>query len=645
MSGSLCLWRAHSSFNQSVTTCTCEQCSKRTPELHYLTVVYQVQDGKVNECSTFEFSRQDHAGYEAMLSTFQMQAPTLPTPEAVPSEAPVKPEAKVDVPKEPFKDLLSPLTVGEDPNVEPVDSPSDKVGPLPAQVQTHVRDPVSVAPLDLPETIRNAKSKTRGTSPTTAPTTTPTSTFSTPPSHTRRKSTPAHREFDPVTMAAPPPPPAEGTGHNRRKSGSTAKGVMKSTSVATTPTPASKSVFEHPTRERGRSQSSGWNSAKDALPPVTPKDDSKHEPKMVDVVNAATANKELLEYTPNPTAILAEPAEMLKSAMTILNEDNRTRPQRLVGACETIRAVLAHHTFVPQPEPGTGAQNAAFEHWKRRLEMIGTEGEVVLRPNTPELDELVSNLQTQLAAARDPTAVYSLYGAFQMLLTQLGSEIDKSLVMMVPLLVRTLADRPYPPLIKALIENTSRVRVLRFLFVLAKDKLWKVKMTAGQCMKMSIEQLGPSALHPLCLGEILDSAVRLMSDNAENCRSTGERMMYAMAKIVEGNKELTKTLNDSIAVTMSGPRDLLTSAWKKGSAIAKQEAKLKAQQDPKPAYTFEELKKGIIDEAAPANASTANVSTEKTELEQESPQKAPLTDAQQATNALEDLLTGNGSDD
>jgi hypothetical protein len=64
-------------------------------------------------------------------------------------------------------------------------------------------------------------------------------------------------------------------------------------------------------------------------------------------------------------------------------------------------------------------------------------------------------------------------------------------------------------------------------------------------------------------------------------------MMYAMAKVVEGNKDLTKTLNDSIAVTMSGPRDLLSNAWKKGSALAKQEAKLKAQQDPKPAYTFE----------------------------------------------------------
>lgn len=433
-------------------------------------------------------------------------------------------------------------------------------------------------------------------------------------------------------MGQPPPPPAE-PGHNRRKSGVTKRDVPK---ISTATPPSS-------------TRSTGWAAAKDAL------SGDAHAPKLVDIVNAAAANKELLEYVPNPTAILPEPAEMLKSAMTVFAEDNRTRPQRLVVACETIRSILAHHTFVPQPEPGTGPQYAAYEHWKKRLDMVGLEGEVVLRPNTPELDELVSNLQSQLGAARDPTAVYALYGAFQMLLTQLGSELDKSLVAMVPLLVRTLSDRPYPPLIKTLIENTSRVRVLRYLFVLAKDKLWKVKVTAGQCIKISIEQLGPSALHPLCLGDIIDSAQRLMCDKEEPCRATGERMMYAMAKVVEGNKELTKTLTDSIAVTMSGPRDLLSNAYKKGSALAKQEARLKAQQD-KPAYSFEELKKDCIDgQNKPSDESQAGNAEKPDKLEklEEDPEEetaegvdaaAPLTDAQHATNALDNLLDGNGAE-
>lgn len=621
-----CLWRAHSSFNQSVTTCTCEQCSKRTPELHYLTVVYQVQAGKVTELSTFEFNRQDISTYNTLLNTFQMQdsseSSAKSNSEIVPQETHQK--------TEPFKDLLSPLSVGDEVSSEPAESPSDKVGPL-----------RPVVPAQLLSQVREQKTKPR-TTPSPAAANPPPAT---PPSHTRRKST--QREYDPSTMATPPPPPA-GEGHNRRKSGSNTKNLTKAAPVSATPPATTKTIDHAPvTRERGRSQSSTmWSQAKDVLPAAAGKEDAKtHDARMVDVVNAATANKELLEYTPNPTAILLEPAEAFKSAMTVLNEDNRTRPQRLVAACETLRAILAHHTFVPQPEPGTGAQNAAFEHWKKRLDTIGTEGEVVLRPNTPELDELVSNMQSQLAAARDPTAVYSLYGAFQMLLTQLGSEIDKSLVMMVPLLVRTLADRPYPPLIKALIENTSRVRVLRFLFVLSKDKLWKVKMTAGMCIKQSIEQLGASALHPLCLGEILESATRLMSEKEEACRATGEKMMYAMAKIVEGNKDLTKTLNDNIAVTMSGPRDLLLNAWKKGSAIAKQEAKLKALQDPKPAYTFEELKKGIID--GDKSTDTQSVGGDKADAgtEQDDSEKPALTDAQHATNALDELLAGVSNDE
>jgi len=378
-----------------------------------------------------------------------------------------------------------------------------------------------------------------------------------------------------------------------------------------------------------------WNSVKEAIAPAP---GSKDDAKIVEVVNAATANKDLIEYSPPPTAILPDPADSLRSVVGIFAEDNRTRPQRLISAAETLRSILAHHTFVPMPEPGTGAHNAALEHWKKRLEMIGSEGEVVLRPNSPESDELVSHLQTQLTAARDPAAVYAIYGVFQMLLTQLGSEIDKSLVAMVPLLVRSLADRPYPPLIKALVENTSRVRVLRFLFVLTKDKLWKVKMTAGMCMRLSIEQLGASAVHPLCLGEILECASRLMTDSAEPCRAAGERVMYAMAKVVDGNKDLTKTLTDSIAVTMSAQRDLLTNALKKGSAVAKQEAKMKAQQEPKPAYTFDELKKGIIE---PDKQSLTDLQPDKQSLTSE---RGPLTDAQQATNVLDELLSSGGAD-